>query len=246
MTRFLRLLAALAALAGVVGTVPAIAADLPAKAYATPTAAPASIGWTGLYLQGYGLYGANLSHADLTVEDTSFGDLASNPHGPGIGGAVGYNWQLSNGIVFGPRLELAYANLQGGGTLAQSLKFSNATNYLGSANLVLGIPLSPDGRLLGYLTGGFAWGGAKPNLNNVGLAATQIQAAASETSTGWDIGGGLAYTLDKNWSVFIEGDYYKLGDKSLTATIDGVPVATSTARYDIIVQKFGIGYRFGP
>jgi len=234
----------LAALAAALFATTAYSADMAVKAQPAPVyGAPMS--WAGFYLEGYGLYGANLSHLkDLDIGGATFGDLASNPHGPGIGGAIGYNIQLPNSWVLGARLELAYANMQGGSNLAQALSFSNATNYLGSFNALVGIPLTADGRLLGYGTGGFAFGGAKPNLTVVGLAPTQIQAAANDTSTGWDIGAGLAYKITQNVSIFMEGDYYRLGDKSLSATIGGVPVVTATVPYNIFTQKFGLNLHF--
>jgi len=93
---------------------------------------------------------------------------------------------------------------------------------------------------LAYGVGGFGFGGAKPN-----LAVGSIQAAASDTSTGWNVGAGLRYKMTQNLGIFIEGDYYQLGDKSLTATLsDGTPIATSTAKYHIVTQKFGLSWQF--
>src|SRR5258708_27976085 len=94
-----------------------------------------------------------------------------------------------------------------------AISFSNATNYLGNVDVLLGLPLSSDRRLLAYGVGGFGFGGAKPNLN-FGTLST----AASDTSTGWNVGAGLRYKLPKAafplpTMIFIEGDYYQLGDK---------------------------------
>ena len=218
-------------------TFPVFAADLAIKAPAAPYGIAS---WQGLYLSAYGLYGANLTNTTVTDGTGVSADLASAPHGPGIGGSVGYYFQPTpNGVVFGPRLDLAYANMQGGGSLANALSVSNATNYLGDVDLILGLPLSPDGRFLGYIGGGFAFGGAKPNLNVVNL-----QQAASDTSTGWNAVAGLAYQLTPNWQLFIEGNYFQLGDKSLSVMDGDTLLATSTTKFHIFTQKFGASFKF--
>jgi outer membrane immunogenic protein len=212
---------------------PAMAADLPVKAAPAPAYLPVS--WSGLYVSGYGLYGANITNTTVNV-GTVAADLASAPHGPGLGGSIGYNWEPTSSIVFGVRFDAAYANLQGGGTVAQQLSVSNATNWLGDADVILGLKLSSDGRFLGYTGAGFAFGGAKPV-----LTGALTSAALSDTSTGWNVLAGLAYQLDPHWQLFLEGNYFQLGDKSLTLP-DGS--ATSLTKYHIISQKAGISYRF--
>jgi len=222
-------------LALVAGAAPAMAADLAVKKAPVdylPT------GWSGLYVSGYGLYAANLTNTAVT-DQTTVADIASAPHGPGLGGSIGYNWQPAGGVVFGVRADVAYANLQGSGAVGNILSVSNATNYLGDIDAIVGMPLTPDGKLLGYTGGGFAFGGAKPNLQ----VATLTQ-ATSDTSTGWNVLAGLAYQLTPNWQVFMEGDYFQLGDRSLTATFNGQPVATSLTKYHIFEQKLGLTYRF--
>jgi len=215
---------------------PARAADLQLKA--KPGGEYYTVSWAGLYLSAYGVYGANLTNTTVMV-DTVAMDIASAPHGPGIGGSVGYYFQPTpGGVVFGPRVDLAYANMQGGGSLASVLSVSNATNYLGDADLIVGLPLSPDGRFLGYLGGGFAFGGAKPNLN-----VLTLQQAASDTSTGWNAVAGLAYQIAPNWQLFMEGNYYQLGDKSLSVMDGATLIATSNTKYHLFTQKLGLTWK---
>jgi opacity protein-like surface antigen len=218
-------------------TTPAFGADLNKAVPLAPVYS--SVSWQGLYFSGYGLYGANITNTTITSDILGItGDLGSAPHGFGLGGALGYYFQ-AGGLVWGPRVDLAYANMQGGSG-GNLVSVSNATNYLGDADLIVGLPLG-DSRLLAYLGAGFAFGGAKPNLTT----ALTLPQAASDTSTGWNVLGGLAYQLSPNWQVFIEGDYYQLGDKSLTATTaGGTPIATSLTKYHIVEQKFGLSYKF--
>jgi opacity protein-like surface antigen len=219
-------------------TTPAFGADLNKAVPLAPVYS--SVSWQGLYFSGYGLYGANITNTDISSGGIDLASLASSPHGFGLGGALGYYFQ-AGGLVWGPRVDLAYANMQGGSALTGgTLSVSNATNYLGDADLIVGLPLG-DSRLLAYLGAGFAFGGAKPNLTT----ALTLPQAASDTSTGWNVLGGLAYQLSPNWQVFIEGDYFQLGDKSLTATTaGGTPIATSLTKYHIVEQKFGLSYKF--
>ncbi|HWS65692.1 MAG TPA: outer membrane beta-barrel protein [Steroidobacteraceae bacterium] len=194
--------------------------------------------WSGLYFTGYAQYGANFTNQTTQALGASI-DLGAAPHGPGLGGSLSLLYQLpASPWVLGLRADMSWANLQGTGALAtggNALLVSNATNYLGSLNGIFGYTLGSDQKLLAYLTGGAGFGGAKPNLQVNGLAQ-----GLSDTSIGYDIGGGLAYALSPNWSMFIEGDYFKLGGKSVTIPSLGV---TSNAAYDIFMQKAGFSFR---
>jgi outer membrane immunogenic protein len=223
-------------------TVSAAAADL--RVTKAPVAVAAGYSWGGLYLSGFGDYGINFTNMATQAGPVTI-DLASAPHGFGVGGGVAFLYQApASPWVLGVRGDIGWLNMQGSGAVSMltlsGLSVSNATNYLGDANVVVGYTLDP--RLLAYLTGGLAFGGAKPNLQFGTLAA-----AASDTSVGFDIGGGLAYAITSSTSIFIEGDYYQLGGKALSiAGPNGVPLVTSTANYNIAVQKVGLNFRLFP
>lgn len=241
-----RLLLAAIAAATLAGS--AIAADLKVPPYnKTPALTPVTVSWQGLYLDGYFQYGANITKTPIYDGGSGafIADLSTTPHGPGIGGALGYLFDTGT-FVFGPRVDISYLNTSGSGQVGNVLSVSNATNYLGNVDLILGLPITADRRLLAYLDGGFAFGGAKPNLN-----FGTISAAANDTSTGWNIGGGLRYQLPKSAfplpsGVFIEGNYYQLGDKQLTGTdpLTGAAIITSSNHYHFLTQKFGLTWNF--
>lgn len=218
------------------------AADL-RLATKAPALAASSYSWSGLYLSGFGDYGINFTNMNTQMGITA-ADIAASPHGFGVGGGVTLLYQApASPWVLGLRGDIGWLNMQGSGAITSApaaLLVSNATNYLGDANVVIGYTLDP--KLLAYLTGGLGFGGAKPNLQ-VG----SLQAAASDTSVGFDVGGGLAYAISSSTSIFIEGDYYQLGGKSLSiAGPGGVPLVTSTANYNIAVQKVGLNFRLWP
>jgi opacity protein-like surface antigen len=221
-----------------VASLPAQAADVALKA----APAPAAVSWQGLYLDGYFQYGGNITHAESTVGGTSTIDLAAIPHGPGIGTSLGYNYDTGGVLIFGVRADISWLNMSDSSQVSNgALQFSNATNYLGSLDGVACGALTADRRLILCGLGGFAFGGAKPN-----LSVGSLQQAASDTSAGWNVGAALRFKVpNSNWAVFAEGDYYQLGDKSLSL-VDGSgnTIATSTAKYHIITQKFGVSYQF--
>jgi outer membrane immunogenic protein len=196
--------------------------------------------WSGLYVHGFADYGANFGTDQIGT--ATFG---TSPHGPGVGGGLDLLYQLpSSPWVIGLRAEIGYANMSGSanspvvfnnGSIA-ALQLSNATNYLGDVNAILGYTITADQKLLGYVTGGLGYVGAKPNLQ-VGSVAQGV----SDTAIGYDVGAGLWYAITQNWSINLEGLYHQTSGKSVTLPIGGV---TSDAAYNIFTQKFGVAYRF--
>jgi outer membrane immunogenic protein len=240
----MKLFAILAATAALCSS--AIAADLklqmPTKAAVVPANLPA---WTGLYGGCHLGYGINLSDTTVTATSTFGGlaaDLGAAPRGPMVGCQAGFDWQPANNLVIGVRLDGDWANMTSSGNLAMAgvtaLSVSNATNWLGDADIRVGYS-GFGNHVLPYVNGGFAFGGRKPNL--AALATPAV--AASDTSTGWNIGGGIETRITQNISVFAEADYYNLGNPSLSAMIGGTTLVTSSIPMQFAVGKVGINLR---
>jgi outer membrane immunogenic protein len=235
---------------------PAGAADLkgaPASVYKAPVAS--SFNWSGFYVWGYGSYSANFAGMDTTVAPTSptptIINLASIPHGPGFGGGLEVFFQQQGSPwVLGAEADIGVMNLQNGSTLATggvaALSISNQSNYLGAVNVELGYA-GLDPKLLVGVKGGFAFGGAKPNLMVAGACAggTNCTQAISDTSVGWDFGAFMKYAFTDHLNVGIEGRYTDLGSRSLTVTPTGgtIPIATSTAKYNFLSQLLTVEYK---
>jgi outer membrane immunogenic protein len=69
---------------------------------------------------------------------------------------------------------------------------------------------------------------------------------ASETRSGWTIGGGVEYAFAGNWSAKVEYDYIDFGTK--TVTFPDIPTATGFPeglKNTINEVKVGVNYRFG-
>jgi opacity protein-like surface antigen len=45
------------------------------------------------------------------------------------------------------------------------------------------------------------------------------QLEASETRTGWTVGGGIEWAFWSNWSAKAEYDYYDFGTRTITLTV---------------------------
>ena len=80
---------------------------------------------------------------------------------------------------------------------------------------------------------------------------------ASETRTGWTVGGGVEWAFWNNWSAKIEYDFYDFGTRSVTLAGTFVPLFPLGAPLTPVIVpgidikerinavKFGINYRFG-
>jgi outer membrane immunogenic protein len=112
-----------------------------------------------------------------------------------------------------------------------------------------GLPARPAGsawdRWLLYAKGGAAWAGDK---YSAFIPVFNEQLEASETRTGWIVGGGIEWAFWSNWSAKAEYDYYDFGTRTLTltGTFAGTPIQVPgvNVRQRISVGKFGINYRF--
>src|SRR5215469_18804019 len=70
-------------------------------------------------------------------------------------------------------------------------------------------------RWLIYAKGGAAWAGDK---YSAFIPVFDEQLEASETRTGWTVGGGIEWAFWSNWSAKAEYDYYDFGTRTLTLT----------------------------
>ena len=123
-------------------------------------------------------------------------------------------------------------------------------NYFGTVRGRLGLAL---GRIMPYVTGGFAWADVDVDMSlsaaNPALFAESRKDSA--THTGWVIGGGVEIALDQNWSIKGEYLYYDLGKEEYSFTYQD-PVTptlnhTFSGDMDLTFQtvRVGFNYKFG-
>ena len=210
----------------------ATAADLPLKA----PAMMAVYNWTGFYVGGHFGYGGGSLGPDtntLPLQGVLF------PHSTTgvIGGyQMGYNRQFANRFVLGIEADATFS-----GPLDQSAfgrlppaPFNTTLDYIGTVRGRVGYAF---GMWMPYLTGGFAWGHTRAEINDgSGAIIGHYQA-------GWTAGLGVEFAVSGNWSAKLEYDYVELSRQLYDFSGFGLPNTAVDPRINFL--KFGINYHFG-
>ena len=217
---------------------PAVAADLPARAPATYTKAPAIVqaayDWSGFYIGING--GGATSRIDWNSDPiTGFPGDEGSHHATGgtVGGQVGYRWQMSS-WVFGLEAQGNWADFKGSNI---SQIFPNTTNQtkIDSFGLFTGqIGYSWD-RALVYVKGGAAVTDNKYTSITGGLVDT-----ANETRWGAAVGVGFDYAFAPNWTVGFQYDHLFMGTRDIN---DGF--ITDNIRQNVDVFTARLNFKFG-
>jgi outer membrane immunogenic protein len=95
------------------------------------------------------------------------------------------------------------------------------------------------GAVLFYVKGGGAWVGNSASITNLN---TGLSISASNTNTGWLVGGGIEWAFAQNWSAKLEYDYIGLRSWSWNSVL--FPAETFTASRNLSEFKVGLNYRF--
>jgi outer membrane immunogenic protein len=193
-------------------------------------AQPASgVNWTGPYVGvnlGYG--GGDFGYPFSGTTDaagTNPVDGAYHQRSSGIigGGQAGYNFEMPNGVIAGIEADIDGTGIHGanGFTSATAAGTSSGgtrsdLDYLGTVRGRLGYALF-NGRMVPYVTGGFAYGQVDTNNSincsacGTGGAAVSNLTSTSDDRTGWTVGGGADYALSPHLSMRLEYLYADLG-----------------------------------
>jgi outer membrane immunogenic protein len=228
-----------------VAIAPALGADLPQKAKPVVKAPPAlPYSWTGWYLganagvgvsQGYGKYTSAAGTLE-TFNATSAGGFG--------GGQLGYNYQLSGGLL-GSVVVGAETDIQGSGIAdrrtclmgcipADFAMIDSRLDWFGTSRARAGLATGP---VLSYVTGGVAYGGI-----DTGVSTPAGGAATSTTKIGWTWGAGVEAALGGNWTAKAEYLYLDFGGTSAASPAAG---AVSVKNQDQLF-RLGLNYHFGP
>jgi outer membrane immunogenic protein len=247
-----KLLAAAALVA--LGSTSVLAADLPMKA-AAPVPAPIWT-WTGFYFGGHVGFGVgqnnwgNLSTVAGDTTDPGASGGNGTTMGPLVGLQAGYNWQ-AGWVVFGVQADGSWTDIKGHtnghpGDLNgdQAVK----TSWLASITGRIGGVVHQD--TLVYVKGGVAWTKYKYDISVNDFGTFEgIYPTVGDTRVGWTIGVGTEYHFDRNWSGFIEANYYDFGTKTI-GFAQGSPVTFGDGPFfadinqRIITVKGGVNYTF--
>ena len=216
----------------------AAAADLPPGPPPPPPVAPIAyappvFNWTGIYFGGHvggGYAGSSWSDPLMAAGSDSFSSWGF------LGGAqVGGNIQF-NRLVLGVEGDFSWTSIKNKGTDSVGDALNTSVPWTSTVTGRVGAAFD---RLLLYGKGGVAF--AEDNSSITNLAGSS--SSTNLMRTGWTVGTGLEYALDRNWSAKIEYDYLGFGSKALDF---GAPLAvTSSSTLNVQEIKAGINFRFG-
>ncbi len=185
--------------------------DGPAPAYAPVET------WTGLYVGVNGGYGwASGDNSDFS------------PSGGFAGGQVGYNWQGVLGLGR-PWVLGIEADLQGSGISDSYDGVEVSLNYFGTVRGRVGYAID---RTLLYVTGGLAYGEVEAKAGPF---------SASDTQTGYVIGGGIEYKLNPAWSLKGEYQFISLDANDTVGSLQG----DNSDRSEVHTLRVGLNYHVG-
>ncbi|MBV8105186.1 MAG: porin family protein [Hyphomicrobiales bacterium] len=193
--------------------------------------------WSGPYAGlnlGYG--GGNFKYpysgtTDAAGTNPVSGHFRQDSSGVLGGVTLGYNYETRDGFVAGLETDIDASDLSGktgfaefpGTGTSYDGDFSSRINYLGTVRARVGHAML-NNRIVPYVTGGFAYGGVRTASNwncsacfNGGPGNASF-VSPNQMQTGWTVGGGAEYALNRHLSMKVEYLYVNLGDSTLNGT----------------------------
>ena len=179
--------------------------------------------WEGFYFGVTGGYATGEAEVDgMLRQDRTNGvaplvseDGKADLDGGMVGGLVGFDYNLGNGIVIGGLADLSWTGLSGEADVEPDVilgptdySVDTSVGWLGTVRGRIGVEL---GDALIYGTGGVAFGGVDADLNVVGDGGV---ASDSGTQIGWTAGAGVSFMVTDNLMLGAEYLYVDLGEQS--------------------------------
>jgi outer membrane immunogenic protein len=229
--------------AAVLGTAAsAQAADLARKAPFLKAPPMVVYDWTGFYIGVNGGVSVARDRTQLLTTLPSAEQTVLSPFGAIGGGQIGYNWQLNSLWLLGVE-----SDIQASGettnrtclltcTATLSANLSQKIDWFGTTRARVGLV---DGPVLGYITGGVAYGHYSTTVTEPGVAFT-----SGRTSFGYTWGSGVEASLGGNWTGKLEYLYVDLGHRNDLFAIGAGAQSLNTRIHDNII-RVGLNYRFG-
>ena len=221
----------------VVAAAPAFAADLPARAAAPYTKAPAIVqaayDWSGFYIGINGGWGT--SDIDWNLDGVG-PEGSHHASGGTVGGQVGYRWQMAS-WVFGLEAQGNWADFKGSNVSLVDLASINETK-IDSFGLFTGQIGYAWDRALVYVKGGAAVTDNKytSTLPGVGFDTT------NETRWGAAVGVGFEYAFAPSWSLGFEYDHLFMGNNDVVSSAGFI---ADHIKEDVDIFTARVNYKFG-
>jgi outer membrane immunogenic protein len=215
----------------------ASAADLPVKAPVYKAPPPVAYNWTGCYIGANAGYG--WANKDWTDSSTPEGSNTST--GGLVGGQIGCDYQFASNWVVGIQGMYDWANLNGGHSLTDNLRFTDSSKVSSLATLTGRIGYLAQPETLLYIKGGAAW--VRDTFTEDATLCNGCPGVAKVTRSGWDVGGGLEYLLQRNWSIFVEYNYMDFGRRIETLVFTNGATETYQIKQNVQTVLVGLNYR---
>jgi outer membrane immunogenic protein len=208
----------------------------------------------------------------FTLPPGSVTSVNFNLHGGVVGGQVGYNWQVAT-YVGGIETDIQWSGQNGAGNFVcaatagggafgpcspaltftppgatgVNLALEQKLSWFGTLRGRIGSTFTP--RVVGYLTGGLAYGEIKTAATLGALTANGAAVASAFNSSivkgGWTIGAGVEGRFVGNWSGKLEYLYVDLGNVSgAVVNAPGLIAATFSSHVRDNILRVGLNYRF--
>ncbi len=232
----------------------------PATTPVTPVSLPSVDEWSGPYVGvalGY-LKGdttasfrlqnrftqPNLTIGPGATTPLIYNDIDLKPDGVAAGGFVGYNKRLQNNWLLGIELAANYTNAKkeknlvvNNNTIEDSLELKQ--QYDLALYIKAGKIMGENENILPYILGGVTVARLKGTLNVNNKDYTD-----KDSVTGWTIGAGLEYKINKNWHVRVQYRFNKYDDASLKFTTPNTIYNVKINDYKSHLIQLGVSYHF--
>lgn len=205
--------------------------------------APPAWSWAGFYFGANGGYALSTSRDQLALAgDQPTGLYSTGGFG---GGQIGYNVQISRWVL-GVEADFQSASI---GDAVNDLNygdyFSSQLSSFGTVRGRLGVAFNP---MLVYVTGGFAYGNLSSFVNGPVLVGAPY--SFSGIATGYALGVGVEYAVDRSWSLKAEYLYLNFGKNDPTSAAGPYSLiyggGWATVNNDAFnAVRIGLNYRFG-
>jgi outer membrane immunogenic protein len=219
------------------------AADIVTRRPAPAVVPAPAFNWTGFYI---GL-NAGWGWAERDVAIAGIGSFSGQADGFVGGGQAGYNWQYNN-VVFGIETDIQWADLRRDhdngflfGLTPFGMNARHTTEWFGTLRGRLGLTWNS---WLGYITGGWAYGGRNDEFVLTNGALVFAGSNGRSRSDGWTIGGGVESMFAPNWTAKLEYLFVRFPGESVTLATNVGPITVSASDVDAHVFRFGINYLF--
>jgi outer membrane immunogenic protein len=227
----------------------ASAADLAPRPYTkAPPMVAAIYDWTGFYVGVNAGGGVGRTRTQQNIPGVATDTVFQQPTGALGGVQVGYNWQTNAGflgpVLFGVEADIQGADLRDSFTRTLGLggltaAYDQRIDWFGTVRGRIGLVT---GSTVGYVTGGYAYGGGRSTVTETLGGATG--AFSTNVRSGYTLGSGVEAALGGNWTAKIEYLYVDLGNRTDAFTLVGLP-QTQSVRFRENIFRAGLNYKIG-